>query len=98
MKIILKFHSWTLDSGMPLHLELPRNEFYAGETIRALIRLESPKLIHIRILSAQLAGFLSVNSDVIDEERLRELKNVPNYVTPNKQVRGAGSLTANGTP
>lgn len=81
---------------MPLHLELPRNEFYAGETIIATIRIESNKALNIHILSAQLAGFLALNADVIDEPRLGELRDVPNYISPNKQVRGAGSLMAHG--
>lgn len=73
-----------------LQVHAAENEIYAGDTLTIHIELSSVQSEVLRLVAVQFAGFITCNSEYLDEQRLSVLSKVPSYL--NGSSLGGGSI------
>lgn len=79
-----------------LKVSLNREEFYAGDQIIVNLQFTSRLTQTVRILAIQLAGFCTINRELVDESKMEPLRKMPSYLL-NSSL-GGGRITATATP
>lgn len=81
-----------------LKLSLNQEEFYAGDQIVAHLQFTSRLPQRIRILALQLAGFCTVNRNLVDEAKLEALRKMPSYLFGSFGALGGGRIMHTAMP
>lgn len=81
-----------------LKVSLNREEFYAGDHIIAHLQFTCRIPQKIRILAIQLAGFCTVNRNLVDETKIEALRKVPSYLLGSFGALGGGRITHTAMP